>query len=65
MTDIFGILFNEVGGLMGANDVLCVICAWRATCLKQFSMKAGQKCPEFVKDVTIKDKELEEKEKEK
>lgn len=50
---------------MGANDVLCVICAWRATCLKQFSMKAGQKCPEFVKDVTIRDKESEEKEKEK
>lgn len=45
------ILFNEY---MGKSEVLCVICAWRATCLKQFSMKAGQKCPEFVKDVTIK-----------
>ncbi len=36
------------------DNALCIICAWRATCLKQFSMKAGQKCPEFVKDLTIK-----------
>jgi hypothetical protein len=56
---------NEVGGIMKGNEVLCVICAWRATCLKQFSMKAGQKCPEFVKDVTIKNKESEEEKKEK
>lgn len=54
-------LFNEY---MSKSEVLCVICAWRATCLKQFSMKAGQKCPEFVKDITIK-KESEEEEKEK
>ncbi len=40
---------------MNQEKILCVICAWRATCLKQFSMKAGQKCPEFVKDVTIKE----------
>ncbi|MDI6801198.1 MAG: hypothetical protein QMD01_03965 [Thermodesulfovibrionales bacterium] len=40
---------------MDKNKVLCVVCAWRATCQKQFSMKAGQKCPEFVKDVTIKE----------
>lgn len=37
------------------DKVLCIICAWRATCLKQFSMKAGYKCPEFVKDVAIKE----------
>ncbi|BCB97371.1 hypothetical protein JZK55_22930 [Dissulfurispira thermophila] len=41
---------------MSENKVLCIICAWRATCQKQFSMKAGQKCPEFVRDVTIKEK---------
>lgn len=46
---------------MGENKVLCIVCAWRATCQKQFSMKAGQKCAEFVRDVTIKE-EPEEKE---
>ncbi|MCS7215902.1 MAG: hypothetical protein RMI30_07895 [Thermodesulfovibrio sp.] len=43
---------------------MCIICAWRATCQKQYSLKAGQKCPDFVKDVTIKTEEEEEKEKE-
>ncbi|ACI21283.1 MULTISPECIES: hypothetical protein [Thermodesulfovibrio] len=43
---------------------MCIICAWRATCQKQFSLKAGQKCPDFVKDVTVKIEEEEEKEKE-
>ncbi|HMK56815.1 MAG TPA: hypothetical protein VK448_09280 [Dissulfurispiraceae bacterium] len=36
---------------------LCIICAWRATCQKQFSMKAGQKCPDYCKDLTIRDAE--------
>lgn len=40
---------------MSEDKVLCIVCAWRATCQKQFSMKAGQKCPEFVRDVTIKE----------
>lgn len=48
---------------MGENKVLCIVCAWRATCQKQFSMKAGQKCAEFVRDVSI--KETSEKEEEK
>jgi hypothetical protein len=34
---------------------LCIICAWRQTCGKQFSMKAGQKCPDYSRDVTIKE----------
>jgi len=33
----------------------CVICAWRATCNKQFSMANPSHCPEFSVDVTIKD----------
>jgi hypothetical protein len=36
---------------------LCIICAWRQTCQKQFSMKAGQKCPDYCKDVTIREPE--------
>ncbi|MCX7724228.1 MAG: hypothetical protein ABDH19_03690 [Thermodesulfovibrio sp.] len=44
---------------------LCIICAWKATCQKQYSLKAGQKCPDFVKDVTIKFEEEKEKEEKK
>jgi hypothetical protein len=36
------------------NVQLCIICAWRQTCQKQFSMKAGQKCADYCRDVTIK-----------
>lgn len=36
---------------------LCIICAWRATCQKQFTMKAGQKCPDYCKDLTIREPE--------
>lgn len=32
---------------------ICLVCAWRADCQKRFSMKAGQSCPDFVRDVTI------------
>jgi len=47
------------------DKVLCVVCAWRATCQKQFSMKAGQKCAEFVRDVAIKETSEEKQEGEK
>ncbi|GAQ95266.1 hypothetical protein TAGGR_2155 [Thermodesulfovibrio aggregans] len=47
---------------MAEQKPMCVICAWRATCQKQFSLKAGQKCPDFVKDVTVKTEEEEDKE---
>lgn len=34
----------------------CVICAWRETCAKRFSVAdSGAKCPDFSRDVTIKD----------
>lgn len=39
---------------MNQQQPMCVVCAWRATCQKQFSLKAGQRCPDFVKDVTVK-----------
>jgi len=47
---------------MNQQKPMCVICAWRATCQKQFSLKAGQKCPDFVKDFTIKTEEEKEEE---
>ncbi|MCS7203081.1 MAG: hypothetical protein NZ809_01330 [Thermodesulfovibrio sp.] len=46
---------------MYESKPICVICAWRATCQKQFTLKAGQRCPDFVKDITIKTEEEEEK----
>ncbi|MCX8033707.1 MAG: hypothetical protein N3A00_00125 [Thermodesulfovibrio sp.] len=49
---------------MKEQKPMCVICAWKATCQKQFSLKAGQKCPDFVRDVTIKIEEEEDKEEE-
>lgn len=45
---------------MSDNKVQCIICGWRAACQKQFSMKAGQNCPDFVRDVTIKTEEDEQ-----
>ncbi len=34
----------------------CVLCAWRETCAKRFCVAdGGAKCPDFSRDVTIKD----------
>ncbi len=33
----------------------CVICAWRETCAKKFSVPdGGAHCPDFTRDVSIK-----------
>jgi|YelNatPaOPRAMG01_1025707.scaffolds.fasta_scaffold563308_2 hypothetical protein len=36
---------------------LCVICAWRRDCQKRFLRKegVGLRCPDFSRDITIKD----------
>jgi hypothetical protein len=39
---------------------LCPICAWRADCNKKFKPGAGIHCPDFSRDLAIKDKGLEE-----
>jgi hypothetical protein len=38
---------------------ICVVCAWRETCLKKFSF-TGQHCLEFTRDLTLKPKPEEE-----
>jgi hypothetical protein len=40
---------------------ICMICAWRKTCLKRFSIVQDEAfhCPDFTRDVTIKDMESE------
>jgi hypothetical protein len=41
---------------------ICIICAWRATCQKKFSVSGKDvKCADFVKDVSIKEEPSEEK----
>ncbi len=34
---------------------LCVICAWRENCQKKFKIEGNVHCPDFVKDLTIKE----------
>lgn len=40
---------------MEDGPTLCVVCAWRATCNKKFSMDGASstRCPEFTRDVTL------------
>jgi len=37
--------------------ITCFVCAWRATCQLKFSMTNAQHCPEFTRDVSLKDTE--------
>ena len=36
-----------------AEPSLCVVCAWRETCVKKYSFD-GQHCLEYTRDITIK-----------
>jgi len=39
---------------MTAQQTICVICAWRETCQKKFSISGkDMKCADFVKDVSV------------
>lgn len=50
---------------MGNTKTICAICAWRATCQKKFMVSGrDMRCTEFVRDVTIKDKQEPENKKE-
>lgn len=45
---------------------ICIVCAWRATCQKKFSLSGRDaRCPDFVKDVSIGEKPGKEPEKKK
>ncbi|MCS7280524.1 MAG: hypothetical protein NZ583_02690 [Desulfobacterota bacterium] len=41
------------------EKTLCVICAWRENCQKRFMRRndISLRCPDFVRDITIKDEE--------
>ena len=41
---------------MSASGNICIVCAWRDTCQKKFSVSGkDMKCSDFVRDVSIKD----------
>jgi len=45
---------------MTTDRSLCPLCAWRGDCKKKFNKGAGLHCPDFSRDLTVKDKDLEE-----
>lgn len=50
---------------MSEGKTICVVCAWRADCLKKYSYDSSGpvKCPDYTRDVTIKDDEEEDQDK--
>jgi hypothetical protein len=46
---------------MEGEATVCVVCAWRASCNKKFSMSASTtiRCPEYTRDITFTDKNKE------
>jgi len=41
---------------MSSNKDICIVCAWRATCQKKFSVSGRDiRCPDFVRDATLKE----------
>jgi hypothetical protein len=49
---------------MESDQTICVVCAWRQTCNKKFSMDGSTttRCPDFTRDVTLKPPKEEKKE---
>lgn len=51
---------------MAVTQDICVICAWRVDCKKKFSVSGRDiRCPDFSRDISIKDEEKKEGIKEK
>ncbi len=44
------------------SRLLCVVCAWRETCQKRFSMTPEMHCADFTRDVTLTPKKEEPEE---
>ena len=50
---------------MAEKVEICAVCAWRATCQKKFSISGkDMRCPDFVKDVSLKEETEKEEKKE-
>lgn len=52
---------------MGTDKKYCSICAWRANCQKRFNVSTDSSgnvhCPDYTRDLAIKEKDIEEVEK--
>jgi hypothetical protein len=52
---------------MGTEKKYCSICAWRGNCQKRFSVTTDSvgnvHCPDFTRDLSIKDEDIDEVEK--
>jgi hypothetical protein len=52
---------------MGTEKIYCSICAWRDTCTKRFSVSKDPSgrvhCPDFTRDLSIKDDDIDKVEK--
>lgn len=44
---------------MTMDRSLCAICAWRGDCNKKFMSGKGVHCPDYTRDLTIREKEEE------
>ena len=44
---------------MDSDRTICVICAWRQTCNKKFSMDGTTttRCPDYTRDLTLQPRE--------
>ncbi|MGA1846710.1 hypothetical protein [Deferribacter abyssi] len=40
---------------METNKITCSICAWREHCQKKYYIKDPAHCPDFTKDLTIRE----------
>ncbi len=46
---------------MKPKQEICVLCAWRENCSKKFSISGRDiRCPDFVRDLNIKEEEVTE-----
>jgi len=42
---------------MGSGVEICAICAWREACQKKFSLSGKDiRCPDFVRDISVREK---------
>jgi hypothetical protein len=46
--------------IMTTDRSLCPLCAWRGDCKKKYNKGSGIHCADFSRDLTVKNKELEE-----
>jgi hypothetical protein len=45
---------------MTLDRAFCAICAWRGDCNKKFKQGSGVHCPDYTRDLTIRERASEE-----